>query len=469
MLTNHDYGDRLEGETMSKETGRNMTSGNIFQHVILFSLPLFFGNIFQQMYSTVDTAIVGRVMGSEQLAAVGATGSLSFFILGFVFGLTSGYGVLVSQAYGAGDSQKVKKVIGNAFVLSLFLVVVLTAVALSLVRPVLTVMQTPDSIFRDSVTYISIILGGMCCTMLYNVISSLLRAIGDSRTALYFLIVSSFLNIALDVLMMVGFRWGVAGAALATILSQAVSGFLCVIYARTKYALFRISKEDMKLDWGIIRQLLKLGVPMAFQSSITAAGMLIMQTSINKLGAVYVASFTVANKVEALVSMLAFSLGPTVATFVGQNFGAKNHDRMFAGVRTVVALAIGYALISAAISLAGGEWILSLFMSKEEENVAAVLQGGMTYLKVFAVSLIPYNLLFVFRSALQGMGKSIYTLVGGIMECVMRILVSSTLPPVLGFLGCCLAGPAAWVGAAVPLILAYFYEKKKILKSGTVS
>lgn len=403
-------------------------------------------------------------MGPDQLAAVGATGSLSFFVLGFTFGLTGGYGIMVSQAFGAGDYVKMRKVVANAIVLSLMILVIFIPTSLFLAGPILRLMKTPDNIMQDAALYISIILGGTGCTMLYNVMSALLRAIGDTRTPLFFLILSSMLNIGLDLLFMVTFRWGVAGAALATILSQVVSGVLCMIYARKKYDVFRVGRAEMRPDGETIRQLLGLGIPMAFQSSLTAAGMLIMQASINSFGSVIIASYTISHKVEILVSMLALSLSTTVSTFVGQNFGAQKYDRMFRGVRIATAISSFYAAVSAAICFFAGVAILGLFLPEGAQDAPAVIEAGMLYLRTFACFLIPYNWLIVFRSALQGMGRSIYTLVGGSMECVIRILISTTLPGIIGYLGCCLAGPAAWIGAIIPLLVAYFYEKRKIIR-----
>ncbi len=444
---------------------RDLTQGNAFAQIMSFSLTLFCGSIFQQMYSTVDTAVVGRYVGTDQLAAVGATGSLSFFILGFVFGLTGGYSILASHAYGAKDMDRVRKVIGNTIVLSVIIILIFTPLALILTRPMLQLMDTPDNIMDDAALYISIVFGGYACTMLYNVMASLLRAFGDTRTPLFFLILSSIINIVLDIAFVVLLHWDVAGVAIATLIAQLVSGGLCVVYATRKYEVFRLKIVDVKPDWQIIKDMLRLGIPMALQSSLTAVGMVVMQASINDFGSNIIASYTAAHKVEALVGMLAMTLGTTAATFVGQNYGAKNYDRMFKGVRINVILATVYAVVSALICFLAGRQILMIFVDVSEPGAEEILDAGMTYLKTFSVFLWPYNALMVFRSALQGMGRSIYTMVGGTMECIMRIAVCLTLPAVLGYLGCCLAGPAAWVGAMIPLLIAYFYEKNKLLRT----
>ncbi len=443
---------------------RDLTRGPAMRQIMAFSLTLFFGSIFQQLYTTVDTAVVGRYVGAAQLAAVGATGALSFFILGFVFGLTGGFSILASQAYGAGDAALLRRVIGNAALLSGAIILIFTPLSLLLAGPLLRMMGTPADILPDAVLYISIVFGGYGCTMLYNVMAALLRAMGDTRTPLAFLILASLLNIGLDLLFVVALNWGVAGVAAATLIAQLISGLLCLLYAHRRYEVFRLTKTDLRPDRALLGGMLRLGIPMALQSSLTAVGMVVMQSAINGFGSHVVASYTAAQRVEHLTSMLAFTLGSTTATFVGQNYGAKQYERMFHGIRLTVLLATVYAVGSALLCFGAGPRILSIFIDTAAPEAGEILDAGMTYLRCFACFLWPYNALMVFRSALQGMGRSIYTLLGGIMECIMRIAVSLTLPAVLGYLGCCLAGPAAWVGAMVPLLIAYAYEKRRLLR-----
>ncbi len=444
---------------------RDLTHGRPMGQIFRFSLPLFFGSIFQQLYSTVDTMTVGRYVGTAQLAAVGATGSISFFILGFVSGLTSGYSVMAAQACGARDEPLLRRVIGNGVLLSLAIILLFTPLSLLLARPLLVWLGTPGDILDDAVLYISIVFGGYGFTMLYNLMASLLRAIGDSRTPLYFLILSSVLNVVLDLLLILALGWGVAGVAIATIFSQLVSGVLCVVYAVRKYPVFRLHRADLRPDGRILRQMLALGLPMALQFSLTAVGMLLMQASINGFGSVIVAGYTAASRVESLVSMLAMALGTAMATYAGQNMGARQYERLFAGVRAAVVLLTLYAAGSAALCIFAGRPVMQLFVDASDPDAEALLDTGMVYLRVFACALWPYNALMVFRNSLQGMGKTIYTLAGGCMECLMRAVVSLTLPGVLGFLGCCLAGPAAWVGALIPLLFAYAHEKRKLLRA----
>lgn len=447
---------------MRKNT--DLTQGKPLVQIFLFSLPVLFGSVFQQLYSTVDTAVVGRYAGTAQLAAVGSTGSLSFFILGFVFGLTGGFSILASQARGAKDEQRLRKVIGNTVILSAIIVAIFTPLALLLARPMLTWMGTPADIIDDAVLYISIVFGGYAFTMLYNIMSSLLRAIGDSRTPLYFLILSCLLNVGMDILFVVQFQMGVAGVALATLIAQTISGVLCLIYAWRKYDCFRLKRADLRPDGKLLRRMLALGIPMALQSSLTAAGMLLMQSAINGFGSSYVAGFAASNRVESLLSMVFMAIGVTMATYAGQNVGAQKYDRLFRGVRAATVLIVVYAVLAAVVCLGFGQHLLKIFVDTSAAESADMLDAGMTYLRTLGYFIVLQGVLQVFRSTLQGIGRSIYTLVGGAMECVLRVVVSLTLPPMIGFVGCCLATPAAWISAAIPLVIAYFYEKRKLMQ-----
>lgn len=445
--------------------GRDLTVGNPLKLIFFYSLPIFFGSVFQNIYSVVDSVVVGRFAGADKLAAVGATGSLGFFILGFVFGLTGGFTVMIAQRYGAKDDAGVRKAVGNSIILSAVMVCIITLLSMILAKPLLIMMGTPDDIINNAHLYIMIIFGGTVFNVIYNMISSILRAMGDSKTPLYFLILASFINVGLDLFFVINLGWGVAGVAIATVISQAISGILCVIYAVKNYPVLRLSREDLKYDRKLCGDMLKMGFPMALQSSITAAGMLIMQGAINSFGSVAVASYTAAGKVEGIVAMFAFSLSPTMANYAGQNYGAKKYDRISKGFKAGVTLIVGYAIFAAAVCVFGGEIFMGAFVSKSDPNRAEMLRLGMIYLRIYACFLLPFNALFILRSTLQGIGKSIYTLVGGIMEFVMRTAISFTLPALIGFAGICLAGPAAWVGADIPLIIAFIYEMKK-LRSG---
>ncbi len=442
----------------------DLTNGRPLKLIFLYSLPIILGNIFQTFYSAADTAIVGRFAGLERLAAVGATGSLSFFIFGFLYGLTGGFSITIAQRRGAQDWEGLRKAEAHAVMLTAALVVLVTAVSVPLTRPMLGLMNTPEDIMDHAVSYLSVIFAGTVFSATYNLAASILRAVGDSRTPLYFLIFSSLLNIGLDILFIVPLHMDVAGAAIATILSQGVSGLLCVVYAFRRYPELRLRKEDFRLDGRMIGDMLRLGLPMALQSSITAAGMIILQSALNGFGSTYVAGYTAANKVESFVTMPGFALSTTMANFAGQNIGARKYGRVRAGVRCGCWIILVWSTVSALFCALLGMPVMSLFVTGEPEAVKATLEAGQIFLTILAWFFLPFNALFIFRSTLQGVGKSIYTLVGGIIELVMRVLVAFFLPGLLGFAGVCLAGPAAWIGADIVLIIAYFYEIRKFPK-----
>lgn len=442
----------------------DLTQGKPLKLIFLYTIPVFLGSIFQQFYSMVDTAVVGRFVSIDALAAVGASGSLMFFILGFVFGLTSGFSVLVAQRVGAKDEEGLRKVLANTILLCIMITVLFTGLSIALVRPLLHLISTPENIFEQTLLYIVIIFAGTPFSMLYNMVASTLRAMGDSKTPLYFLILSSFLNIVLDLVLILVFKMGVAGAALATILSQAIAGFASLRYALNHYEVMRLKRSELRADWPLIWTMLKLGIPMALQSSITAFGMMVMQGALNALGSLSIAAYTAATKVEQLVCMFTGSLSVTMATYAGQNLGAKDIGRIRRGTRDGLILGFLSAGVSSVLCLFAGRFAMGLFVDMNAPQAVEMLDTGMIYLRIYAIFTIPFNILFLFRSILQGIGKSIYTLLGGIMEMVMRVLVSYTLPALIGFMGICLAGPAAWVGADIPLVIAFIYEMHKLNK-----
>ncbi len=383
----------------------DLTNGNPLKLIFLYSLPIILGNIFQTFYSAADTVM-----------------------------LTAG------------------------------LVILVTAVSIPLARPMLRLMNTPEDIMSLSVSYLSIIFAGTAFSATYNLVASILRAVGDSRTPLYFLIFSSLLNIGLDILFIVPLQMDVAGAAIATILSQGVSGLLCVVYAFKRYPELRLRKSDFRLDRKLIGAMLRLGLPMALQSSITAAGMIILQSALNGFGSTTVAGYTAANKVESFVTMPGFALSTAMANFAGQNFGAKKYGRVRAGIRCGCGIILVWSTVSAIFCLFLAMPVMRLFVTGDPVSVWKTLQAGQTFLTILAWFFLPFNALFIFRSTLQGIGKSIYTLIGGTIEMVMRVAVAFFLPGVLGFAGVCLAGPAAWIGADIVLIIAYFREIRKFPK-----
>lgn len=441
--------------------GKDMTQGEPFKLILWFSVPLLLGNIFQQFYSMVDTIIVGKILGTQALAAVGTTGPLSFLVLGFASGITSGFAVLVAQRFGAGDNGGMKKAVAAAVELTLGFTFVLTLAATFGAKGLLHIINTPDDIFRGAYDYIVVIFGGMFTMMLYNILACFLRAIGDSKTPLYFLIISSILNVVLDLVFIINFDMGVAGAAWATVISQGISGILCFVYMMKKYPMMHLSKEDFRAEKWMYGRHLYIGLPMAFQFSITAIGTVILQGALNLFGSTAIAAYTAAGKVEQLVTQPALSFGVTMANYSGQNLGADRVDRIKEGVTKCSILTLIFAGFASLVLVFFGEPLAKLFLDGSQPEA---IDTAMIYLRLSAIFFPFLNLIFVYRNMLQGVGKSFMPLMAGVFELIARTAVSFTLPGVLGFTGICLAGPIAWMAAAIPLGITYFVEIKKMMR-----
>ena len=435
----------------------DMTTGNPVKLILLFSIPLLIGNIFQQFYSMVDTIIVGRFVGVEALAAVGTTSSMVFLVNGFVMGLTSGFAVLISQKYGAKDEAGVKKAVASSITLSIIATIIVTFISVISAKPLLTLMNTPSNIMKDASAYIIILYAGNVAIIFYNMMAAILRALGDSKTPLYFLIVSSVLNIILDLVLIINFKMGVAGAAYATVISQGVSALLCVIYTYKKYKILRLKKEDFKVKKRYYRKHLKIGIPMALQFSITAIGIMTVQSAINIFGSTVIASYAASSKVLQLVMQPATTLGVTMATYCGQNIGAKRYDRIKLGVKKCVQISIITSLISAMVLIFLGKYFVMMFVSNPD---AEILSYAQQVLNISAIFFIPLGLIFVYRNALQGIGDSFIPMMAGVYELVARAVVAFTLPKVLEFMGICLADPVAWFAAVIPLAYTYYKREK---------
>ena len=439
---------------------KDMTQGSPVRHILLFSIPLLIGNVFQQFYSMVDTIIVGRFVGVDALAAVGSTGSLVFLINGFALGLTSGFSVMVSQRFGANDEKGLRKAFSSSVVLCTALVIILTTISLIAAKPLLHLMNTPDNIFNDAYTYVAIIFAGIITTVAYNMMASILRALGDSKSPLYFLIISSVLNIILDLVFIINFKMGVAGAAYATIISQGVSAILCFIYILKKYTILKLAREDYNVKKSMYIRHLKIGIPMALQFSITALGLLTVQGALNVLGSTVIAAYTASSKALQLVMQPAVTYGVTMATYCGQNLGAKRYDRISDGVNKAVKISIITSLIAGFVLIAFGTQFVKLFIDNPDAQIIAYSKQVLTISGIF---FIPLGLIFIFRNALQGIGESFVPMMAGVAELGARALVAFTLPSFLGFFGICLADPVAWIAAAVPLAIYYYITIKKLL------
>ena len=333
--TAENTGVLIKGEEMARrEIQTDMTAGSPFKIILNFTIPIFIGNVFQQFYNMADTIIVGKFVGTGALAAVGSVGTIVFLIIGFLQGLTAGFSVLTAQRFGAGDMKNMRKSVGTACVLSVIITVIMTAGSMLGMKRLLEFMNTPEDIFADAYAYIMIICGGIAATVLYNLLSGILRALGDSKTPLYFLILSALLNVGLDLFFIIVFHMGVAGAAYATVISQGVSGIGCLIYIVKKVPLLKMQAEDFRPEGYLVKMEMAVGIPMALQYSITAIGTMMVQSSLNLLGSLSVAAFTAANKIESVVTQAYVALGTTMATYCAQNIGAGDIKRIRRGFKS---------------------------------------------------------------------------------------------------------------------------------------
>ena len=379
---------------------KDLTTGSPARLIIGFSLPLLAGNLFQQFYSMADTIVVGRSIGVDALAAVGSTGAISFLVLGFVIGLTGGFSVVVAQKFGAGDEQEVRRAVAMSVYLSVLLTIVLTAVSVLCTRPLLNFMQTPANIYDDAYAYIVVIFAGTGATIFYNLLSGVLRALGDSRTPLYFLILSSVINVALDLVFILVFGMGVAGAAYATVAAQVLSGLLCLLYMAKKFPILRFHKSDWAWNGRLVVHHLRLGLPMAFQFSVTAIGVMILQGAINGFGSSVVAGYTAASKVEQLTTQPMMTFGITMATYGDQNLGAGRLDRIRQGTRRCVEISTVVNLACAALVAFLGKYLVRLFLSSDNaEELAAATDAAIQYMNTIAVFFVVLGLLFIKMAA----------------------------------------------------------------------
>lgn len=433
---------------------RNLTTGNPAKQILLFTLPILIGNIFQQFYAMVDTIIVGKFLGNDALGAVGATGAVSFFIIGLVNGSSTGLTIITAKRFGAGDHAGVKRSIHNCWQVAIMLAVVMTALSLLGIRPLMHLLKTPDDIFNRSLTYISIICGGMCATIFYNLIAAIMRALGDSRTPLIFLIVSSLLNVVLDLLFIAVFHMDVEGAALATVISQLIAGLLCLWYGLVHNAYLHTGSIFKKPDFKEWMLHLKVGLPMGLQFSVTAIGSMILQRAFNLFETAGVTAYAAASKVDNLLTQPMMALGTTMATYAGQNKGAGDYKRLLKGVRIAFLYVMAASGLAMLIKFITGDSFLMLFL---DEKTPLVMEYANTYM-LWTMVFYPFlGALFVFRNTLQGVGETLFPMLGGAGELVARTVISMLLPPKCGYLGVCLASPIAWIAAALLTALRYLY------------
>lgn len=441
-----------------------MTTGKPVSLIISFALPLMVGNVFQQLYTVVDTMVVGKALGVNALAALGSAEWLNWLMLGIIQGLTQGFAILMAQEFGAQNMEGLRKVVGSSILLSTFSALALLIGGQLLIRPMLELLRTPSEIINDTQLYLRYMYMGVPIVMAYNLLASILRSMGDGQTPLHAMIVAALTNIGLDLLFVLVFHWGIAGAAIATLIAQMISSLYCLWHIR-KIDVLTLKKHHFQLPPGMTGKLFLLGMPMAFQNAIIAIGGLIVQSVVNTYGVIFVAGFTATNKLYGILEVAATSYGYSMVTYTGQNLGAEKIDRIRKGMRAANGVAVVTSIVIAAFMLIFGRFILSLFISGTPQETAQALDVGYFYLTIMSLFLPVLYILHVTRSAIQGMGNTVLPMVSGIAEFVMRTLTSYLLPLAVGQNGIFFAEIMAWLGADVILITSYFVTIRKLEKN----
>ncbi|MCU6724555.1 Staphylococcal virulence regulator protein A [uncultured Clostridium sp.] len=437
---------------------KNMATGSSGKNILYFALPVFAGNLFQQIYNVVDTVIVGKFVSTEALAAVGSTGTINFMILGFMTGLMAGITVLTSQRFGAEDMRGMRRSVASAGMIAIAATIILTAISLLGMHRLLVLMNTPDDIFDDAYQYIMIICAGILVQALYNLFACILRALGNSKVPLYFLLFSASMNIILDLVSIIVLKMGVAGAAYATVISQGVSAVLCFIYMVKKVPILHLTREDFHVEGRLIKNQLAVGLPMAFQYSITAIGTTMVQMALNTLGSTYVAAFTAASKCEQMAGQAYIALGSAMATFAAQNVGAGRYDRVRKGFARATMFGVIFSVVIGLVMYFFGYIVTGLFVTGDATQIEGMVD---TYMKYTALFLIPLTVVNVYRNGIQGMGYGLLPMTAGIAELVGRGSVALIAIHYHSYAGVCLASPMAWILASALLLTMYFAIMKK--------
>lgn len=454
----YDYDLAKEATSMAGTLVRDMTEGSPMRRVVEFFFPLLFGLLFQQVYNMVDTIVVGKFLGVKALAGVGSTGSLSFLVLGFCIGVCNGFAIPVAQKFGERDYPGLKRFVVNAILLAVTFSLVMTAAVCTLCRPLLGWMNTPADIVDNAFAYIFVIFLGIPVVFVYNVLFSIIRSLGDSRTPVIYLVICSLLNVALDLLFILAFGMGVEGAAWATVISQAVSSLLCVRYIRHCDMLI-FTRQDWRFDRACVQRLIGMGVPTGLQYSITAIGSIVLQASVNLLGSSYVASVAAGSKVSQLFCCPFDALGSTMATYGGQNVGAGRLERIGKGLKSCSAIGIVYSLAAfAVLSMFGGP-LSEMFMDAGETQVMA---NAALFLTVNSAAYIPLAFVNIVRFLIQGLGFTRQAVFAGVLEMAARVIVGVVMVPAFGYIAVCTASPAAWAAADLFLFPAYAWAMRRL-------
>lgn len=439
-----------------------MTVGSPMKLILQFMIPTCLGNIFQQFYNIADSIVAGQFIGVNALAAIGSTGSLMFFVTGWLQGLSSGFAILVAQWFGAKDYKKMRHYVAMSIYLMTGFTLLMTIGFEIANEPILRMMNSPENLMGDVKQYMGIIYAGLIVTAAYNALAAVLRALGDSKSPLYFLIISALINVVLDIAFIVWFGMGVEGCAYATVIAQGISAVLCLFYIVRRFHILRLEKEDFTVSFQSMKRLLALGIPMGLQFSITAIGTIIVQGAVNIYGAVYMAGFSAGGKLQNIIATVYVAFGAALATYVGQNRGAGKMDRIRTGVKYTQIMVLAWSVVSMSLVFFLGREMSLLFVSSSETGV---LDAAETYFRMVFWAYPFLGTIFIYRNSLQGMGFGLVPMLGGVFELIARAGIVLIVAGRASFAGVCLADPAAWIFALIPLIPYYIYVMKKFRRA----
>ena len=450
---------------MSADTTNDMTSGSPVRLILQFMIPVCLGNIFQQFYNVADSIVAGQFIGVNAVAAIGSTGSLMFFVTGWLNGLSSGFAILVSQRFGAKRYDQMRHYVAMSIYLAAAFAIVMTVGLLILNEPILRMMNFSDEIMPDVTAYMGIIYAGLIVTAAYNSLAAFLRALGDSKSPLYFLIISAVINVGLDIAFIVCFGMGVEGCAYATVIAQGISAVLCFVYILKKFPILHLKEEDFRISFRSFGHLLSLGIPMGLQFSITAIGTIIVQGAVNVYGEIYMAGFAAAGKLQNIIATVFTAFGATIATFVGQNRGAGRMDRVKTGVKYTQDMILIWSVVTMALVFFFGKYMMLLFVSASETEV---IDAAVIYFRTVFWCYPFLGSIFLYRNTLQGMGYGLVPMLGGVFELAARSVIVMIVAGRTSFAGVCFSDPAAWIAALIPLVPYYIYTMRKWEKNNLI-
>ena len=442
-------------------TSKEMTSGAALPLIFNFAMPVLLANLLQQTYSLIDAAIVGKFLGIDAFSAVGASTSVIFLIIGFCNGCCAGFGIPVAQKFGARDYSTMRRYVSISLQLAAVMSVIIAVVTSLYCRDILRIMQTPENIFRDAYFYLLVTFIGVPCTFFYNLLSSVIRALGDSKTPFWFLLFSTILNVILDLVCILAFKWGVAGAAIATLLSQGISAVLCYIYMYRRFEILRSTREERKFRSNLAGNLMWIGVPMGLQFSITAIGSIMLQSANNALGSACIAAFASAVRIKSFFICPFESLGIAMATYTGQNYGAGKPERIWLGIKASGLMMIVYAAFSFLILMLASRELTLIFVDPSETEI---INDAVQFLHISCSFFPILGILCILRYTIQGAGFTNLAMLSGVSEMIARTLVSIYAVPAFGFMAVCFGDATAWMAADLFLIPAFIYVYKKIKK-----